>query len=232
MPRAFTSADVVQHNEGATTALIDPGVGLTSPAVGGNGGVLAIFVAQVLAPPAQWHMVASGTAAPGTPLLGIMCRADLPEGDQSWAFQAVSGTGTGWAWVAEEWTNLSYAPLLGGTETVGLLSATFRSTGTTGTWDAPYAVGIAACGMLSGTGSAVWPTTPPTWSNGFVETDVVSAGTGATNGDVMIRVARRYGDLGDTGGWETTCTFGAAQTGRTVYACMAAFRAESLLGDI
>jgi hypothetical protein len=232
MPRQFTSADVVQHNSEATgaTAVTDPGVGLSNPAIEGNGGFAVVFAANILSAAEQWHMVAQSPDP--NPSLGIFCRADLPPSDQSWVFSAFNIT-TYWTWLAEEWTNLSYAPLLAYSSTAASVTPASKSTGTTGTWDAPYALGIAAVGIWNSaaTGGSTWPTWSA-WSNGFTETDVLSHGTGTAQGDLELHVARCYGALNDTGGWESTVTFTGSMTGKNVYGCLAVFRAESLLGDI
>jgi hypothetical protein len=228
MPRAFTSADVVQSDPGTALSATNPGIALPNPAVGGNGGVVLLAAAGVIEKPEQWDMVIGvGLTDTSTPQLMILCRADLPDADQSWTFLPVGGAGvTNWAWVAEEWTNLSYAPLLATAFTGATTAPTSISSGTTGTWDWPYAVGIAVVSLVHGTsGAFTWPSSV-SWSNGFTETDVVTLGSGGTALDTQLRVARKYGTLSDAGGWETTALFTDATTNKTVRACIAVFRAE------
>lgn len=232
MGRAFTSGDVVQTSGGATTgvAVANPSTALPNPASEGNGGFIVVCAQSIIDPPEQWHRVAASGAPVTQPQLGIMCRADLPAGDQSWFFQVAAGFTTYWTWLTEEWTNLSNAPLLAASSATAAQGVSSISTGSTGSWDAPYAVGIAAVGLIVGnTEGLAWPTV--SWSNGFTETDVFTRGTGTTMSDMQLRVARQYGTLGDTGSWETTATFTGSMGTKNVYACLAAFRAESYPGE-
>jgi hypothetical protein len=231
MPRAFTSADVVQADTGADVGATAPTISM-APTAEGNGGIIVISAQNVLAPPSQWHTLAAAGLSDVNVMLGIMCRADLPPGETTWVFNSVGGVSGNWTWIAEEWTNLSYAPMLGSARTNQLTSVGSISTGTTGTWDSTnYAVGIAAMWIYGASGApAGWPTC--TWSNGFTETDVLTIGTGSNIGDQELHVARRYGEAGDTGAWETTCTFHTTMTTKAAHACLAVLRAESLLGDI
>lgn len=225
MARAFTSADVVQSASGQVALATDPGVALPNPAAEGNGGVIVLGSGTQAAVPDQWHLAAVGGAGSALVLM-IMCRADLPAGDQSWSFPALAGN-VNWCWVAEEWTNLSFAPLATSARTSGALAPTSVSTGTTAAFDAPYAVGIAAVLLTTaGTGGNVWPSVSG-WTNGFVQTDELAVGTGAGAAEDKLWIARYYGTAGETGPWETTATFsGAATTGKTAYSCIAVFRAE------
>lgn len=231
MPRAFTAADVIQSNSGVSSvAVTDPGVALSSPAVEGRSGLIVMGAQTVIAAPQQWDIVAGSGAAAGSPQLGVMVRAGLPDGDQSWAFQALGGTSTYWSWLAEEWTNISYAPLLGTANTSTIkdpASATY-TIGPTGSWSAPYAVGIAALFMLvaiqSGDTPTLWPSV--SWSDGFTETDVLTRGDGTTSSDMQLRVARRYGTLDDAGAWSTTATFDALTNSKNCYGVLAVLRAE------
>lgn len=226
MSRNFIAEDVVQSASAQLAATATPGVALTSPAVEGNAGIIVMGPQSLINAPEQWDMLA--TAGTGGVTLAIMCRACLPDGDQAWTFTPTGGTPR-WTWLAEEWTNVSYAPIAAvPASTSGLIAPTSASTGTTGTTDVPYVACIAAVQILA-TGGSAWPTVA--WSNGFVETDVLSVGTGAVNGDVMLRVARYYGGLNETGGWETTATFTGSMTSKTVHACIVALRAQSYEGE-
>jgi hypothetical protein len=233
MVRAFSTADVLQHNTGAVGGQTDPTatVALPNPAIGGNSGLIIMGAQTFLAPPEQWHMAAGAGAADTSVQMGVMIRPDLPSGDQSWGFATSSGAAANWLWVVEEWTNISYAPLHGSARTHTSVGAASISTGTTPSFTAPYVVGIAVVFMQGGTNAAVW--SPVTWSNSFTETDVVSIGTGQASGDFQLRVARRYGTLDEAGPWETTCTFtNGADSGKVFYACLAVFRAEYHEGEI
>lgn len=231
MPRAFTTADVVQHTTGQISVLADPGVALPNPVVEGNCGVLVIVGATQLDSPANWHILArSGTASTIAVQLGIMCRADLPAGEQSWPIQALAGTATNFAWVAEEWTNVSYAPLQGFVNAAGAGGVSSLATGSTGSFDAPYVAGIAAAAVIDGPGTgAAWPTA--SFSNSFTITDTLQVGTGAASNDLKLWVARRYGTLNDTGPWDTTVTFTGTMTSRSAYGCLAVLRAENYVGE-
>jgi hypothetical protein len=246
MPRAFTSADILQSVPDTAAVVVDPGVDLPFQVGAGRGGIIVMGGATILDKPSQWHYaVSAGTNDPKPAQLAIMCRADLPGGEQSWPFSAFLGASTNWAWVVEEWANLSFAPLVTAARTPNT-SGTFQgasiSTGTTGTWDAgTYVVGIAAVLLLNGNNQgSVWPSSV-SWSNGFVETDVLSignnsdwgaAGSGPNWNDLQLRVARRYGTAGETGPWETTASFTGAMTNKNEFAALAIFRAESHVGDI
>jgi hypothetical protein len=232
MARAFTSADVVQTTSGATTgvAVANPSTTLPNPATGGNGGIIVMCAQSIIDPPEQWDRVAASGTPVSQPQLGIMCRADLPDGDQSWFFQVAAGFTTYWTWLVEEWTNLSYAPLLAASSAAAAQGVSSISTGTTAGWSSSYAVGIAAVGLIVGNAEGlVWPTV--SWSNGFTETDVMQRGTGTATSDMQLRIARRYGALNDTGAWETTATFTGSMGTKNAYACLAAFRAESYPGE-
>lgn len=199
----------------------------------GRGGIVVLGAQTVITPPEQWDIVAwSGTSTSYAQLVSIMCRADLPAGETTWSFSTIDGSNGSWAWVVEEWTNLSFAPIAADSgQTTLVVDPTSISSGSTGTTEAPYVMLVAAALLQGGSTAAVWPASA-SWSNGFTETDVVTLGTGQAAGDLQLRVARYYGTLGEVGPWSTTCTYPAAQTNKTAYACIAAFRAENWAGDI
>lgn len=245
MARAFTAADVTQHDSGTAGPVEIPGVAFSRAggAVEGRGGLIVMASQTAVLPPYQWDAVVSAGISAGVPNLVIMARPCLPAGDASWEFRAGNspvseGSPPGssdlayWAWIAEEWTNLSYAPLLGSAKTDNLTAGLSSiSTGTTGAWSAPYAAGIAAAALIGSASSTAWPTSA-SWSNGFTETDVISLGAGSAATDVQLRVARKYGTLNDAGSWSATCTFTGSMTGIIPFAVLAVFRAEAQLGDI
>lgn len=236
MVRAFTAADVVQHATGTydPPAIDLPAtVSLPGTTSEGTGGLIVMGAMSAVDPPNQWHQVSWAGNVETSPLMSVMVRADFLAGEQSWEFMPSPGSGPSWAWVVEEWTNLSYAPLLAQSHTNLVSGPASLSTGTTPTWSAPYAVGIAAITIIGGVNAQVW--SPVTWSNSFTETDVVTLGAGNTSGadNLQLRVARRYGTLDETGGWETTITFtNGADAGKVCYACLAVLRAENKQGDI
>jgi hypothetical protein len=235
MPRAFTAADVVQSNSGnipIASAVIDPGVGLTSPAAEGNSGIAVVYAGGSGGdPPEQWDMVADGGQA-ALWVVGIGCRVCLAASEQDWEFRAFGGLATSWAWVAEEWTNISFAPLLGTAGVDTAANPASMTLGPTASWDATdYAVGIAAVLISNGTaGGSVWPSV--SWSDGFVETDVLTQGTGAAVADHQLRIARRYGTDAETGAWQTTATFTGAMTNKSGFGALAVFRAEYREGEV
>lgn len=236
MPRAFSSGDVVQHSANALNAA-DPGVSVANPTTEGNSGVIMMMVASLLASPEQWDIVASSGPVANSPQAGVMCRACTLSGEQTWAFSSTSGLATNFAWVAEEWTNLSFAPLLSmPTDQTGVQPpANLTAIGPSGTWDATeYAVGIAIVGLISAaTDGITWPTVA--WSGGFTETDVLAVGTGDTANDVKLHVARRYGTAGETGPWTAGVTLAGgwadATTNKTAYSALAIFRAAHFVGE-
>jgi|SRR5829696_7067078 len=231
MVRAFTPADVVQSVPGTASLQPSVTVSLTNPAVEGRGGLIVMAAQLQLAPPEQWHTAAGSGSSDDIHLLKILARPDLLAGEQSWGFATDNASQATWAWIIEEWTNVSFAPLQPSARTLQTTSPAAISTGTTDTFNAPYVVGVAAVMLTGAPTGPVWPTSC-TWSNGFTETEVQSVGTGQGGTDLQLRVARRYGTLNDTGGWETTATFNATQTNRLAYACLATFRSEYQLGDI
>lgn len=231
MPRAFTSADVVQANPGSAAAQITVNPALTNPAVEGRCGLLMMAAGGPINPPELWH-TAAGAGAPGTKQVGVFCRAHLADQEQSWQLSHIA-TGTNWVWLIEEWKNVSYAALadLGSGSAAGVGGVASLSSGNTGTFDDPYVVGIAVAAIINGSGTSPWSAV--NWSNSFVETDVVNVGDGTAAGDIQLRVARRYGTFNETGPWETTATWtGGAQTNKTQYVALAVFRAENYAGDI
>lgn len=238
MPRAFTSADVVQGTDGQPGALATVTVSLPSPGTAMNSGVLVLGAQTDVSAPRQWHPVARSGFVVGNYSLAVMCRPNLLDGDQSWDFQtnssdAVNAGGVAfWLWRVEEWLNVSPTADLGSAATFNATpSLASISTGTTDTWDsAEYAVGIAAVLMLGNAGGAVFPTVG-SWSNGFTETNMLSDGDGSAGDDLRLWVARKYGAAGDPGGWETTATFSGTVTGKTPMACLGVLRAEHFVGE-
>lgn len=236
MPRAFTSADMVQGADGTPGPASAGNVALPGVGTEGNSGLIVMCAQTDIAPPQQWHSSAvSGTSSIAR-ILSILIRPDLADGDQSWTFPPASVGTPVWLWRVEEWTNFSFAAELGSARTTNVsFGLTSISTGTTGTWDgAEYALGIAAVGML-GSDPAVSAADFPSvtgWSNGFTETTVLQQGPGGSgNADLKLWVARKYGAAGDTGAWETTATFSAAAAGKIPWACIAVFRAEHFVGE-
>lgn len=230
MPRAFTPADVIQANANTAISVTAPPISL-SPTVEGHCGIMVLAAHQALNPPEQWDDVTGASIDDTTKMVAILCRADLPAGETTWPFSSIAGA-VNWVWVAEEWANVSFAPILGWARTNQLASVSSISTGTTDSWSSTdYAVGLAVMWIYGSAGAtAGWPTV--TWSNNFIETDVLTIGDGTALGDMQLRVARRYGTAGETGPWETTCTFtDGTQTSKAAHACLAVFRAEYFVGE-
>lgn len=232
--RAFTDADLVQPPDDGTSATTTSpsGLALAAGSTEGNAGILVLGAQTQIVSPDFWHIAAqSGTSAAAVQL-AVLCRADLFAGETTWPFVAVGGSPATWAWSAQEWTNVSFAAF----ETAspaGTLATNPASisTGTTGPFTTEYVMGVAAVLVQGSATSTVW--SAGTWSNGFTETDVMSAGTGQNALDLQLRVARLYSGQNDAGSWESTFTFsGGAQTGKVAYACLAVFRAESWDTDV
>lgn len=232
MARAFTSADILQHADGSDSIATSPTtLALPSASTEGNGGLIVMGVLNVLTPPEQWDMSAgAGVSATSGYQLGIMCRADLPPGETSWPFTVLGSGSSYWVWVVEEWANLSFAPLGASAQTNLATNPATISTGTTGSAEPAFYVAVAAVFLTGGASSGVWPASV-TWSNGFTETNVISIGTGVGAQSLQLRIARKYETDVSTGTWETTADFGATQTNKTAYACIAVFRAESYPGE-
>lgn len=231
MSRAFTSADILHQDSntipgGAT----DPGIAFTTPATAGNSGIIVVGAGTQVNPPEQWHYAGqAGAAAYGATQIAVLSRPDLLTGETSWALPTLAGTPK-WAWIAEEWTNISYAPQQGSSGSGQLSAPASAATGSTGAFTAEYVAGIAALLVYGGVNAAVWSAV--TWDNGFTETDVLSCGTGTGGGDIQVRVARRYGTRNDAGPWSTTATFtGGTQTGKLGYICLAVLAAERYVGE-
>jgi hypothetical protein len=240
MPRAFIPSDVLQSTTGfspATTAT--PGVSLPNPATEGSAGFVVIGSQGQVTPPWEWHEAALSGISAGVNELAILIRPDLEDQEQSWVFNAgaapvptgVSGSSAFWAWLVEEWANVSYAPMQGSASAVNSTGGVSSlSIGPTGSFTAQYVIGVAAVMILGSASSTAWPT-GASWSGGFTETDVVSEGTGTTANDIQLRIARQYGTLNDAGPWSTTCTFTGSMTGLTPWGAMAVFQAEDFDSD-
>jgi len=235
MARAFTSDDTVQSVPGSDTATttVSPTLSATRD---GSGGIIIMGALATIGSPPNWHFAGWGASvAYSSRLVAVMCRADLPAGETTWPFVVSDGsTLASWVWVAEEWTNLSYAPLASQSTGTGLTgSPTALTAGPSDTFTAEYVVGIAAL-MVGGSAGATSPFSTVTWSSGWTETDVVTVGTGQNpvTADIQLRVARRYGTQDETGPWSVTATFdGGTQTGKTSGLCMAVLRAENFDSD-
>lgn len=233
MARAFTSADIVQVDSGTTVSSADAGIGLPAGSTEGTCGIAVVGVIVNLGPPERWHFAAASGITAAAQQFGIFCRADLPAGESSWAFGTANGSLATWLWLAEEWTNVSFAPVAG---TSGILTAPLGATsftaGPTGSFEgSPYVVGIAAVFIQSSALSdATWPSV--SWSDSFVETDVISLGDGLGTNDLQLRVARRYATTVDAGPWTTTATYTGSMAGKRSFGGLAAFRAENYDTDI
>jgi hypothetical protein len=215
--RPFSDADLIQANAGTAAPASSASVTVPSVTTEGNAGIICMFAGTIVNSPAQWDIVASGSV-----LLAIMCRGDLPAGESSWPFSSAGSTN--WAWTAGEWANVASAPLQSSAPGNFLTGATSISTGSTGSFDAEYVMGIAAFGIISSGGGSAWPSI--SYSGGFTETDTLQVGTGTTSVDLYLAVARQYGTDGDTGPWSCTATFTGSMASKTAYAALAVFRAE------
>jgi hypothetical protein len=223
--RAFTTADVVQSNPGTVTLTSPISVTVPNPTVEGNAGLVVMAAQTLISPPDEWHPAA--TAGVGGVSVAVMLRADLPSaGESSWSFAASAGSPS-WCWLAEEWTNISSVPVQSSAGADGVGADTSLGTGNTSSpFDTQFLMGLAAL-QISSSGGSAWPTVA--WSNGFVETDVVSIGVGSANGDLQLRVARYYGTDSEAGPWSTTATFTGSMTSKTPHICLAVLRAEDTM---
>lgn len=231
MVRAFTAADIVQSVPGTAAGTDAPSPALNIQTVGGRAGIIIVGTPISIDPHANWHFAAWGGADPSLRSLAVMCRTDIPDGEISWTFGTAGGP-SNWCWVAEEWANLSYAPVVGWwNDTAGAPNPATYTLGPTNDWGTvPYVVAVAALLLINGTtGGTVWPSV--SWSDGFVTTDTQSIGTGTTSNDVRLLIARRYGTLNEAGPWSTTATLTGAMTNKTVYGAHAVFRAENYVGE-
>lgn len=242
MVRAFTPADVTHHNEATVLATESPAVGFTRGAVEGRGGIVVLGAQSTLNAPFQWDPAVFSGFGAGANMLLIMSRPWLLDAEQTWTFKASgtaiaesdTGVTANWCWIAEEWDNLA---LVGPHASASNPDATYGkmacSTGTTAALTADYVVGIAAVMVqASDIGSAGFATSA-SWSNSFTETDVLTIGAGTSSQHIQLRVARRYGTLGETGPWETTCTFaGSTMANMASFGALAVFEAARLVGDI
>ena len=73
-------------------------------------------------------------------------------------------------------------------------------------------------------GGAAWPSV--SYDNSFTETDSQQSGTGTSSGDILLKVARRYGADSDAGPWSCTATFTGSMASKTPMAALVVFRAE------
>lgn len=234
MARAFADADIVQDDSGSSSATQAITAQLGAGVQEGNAGIIVLGAANTLDPPEEWHaLAAAGAADNAPPRVMVMCRADLPPGETTWAFPIENDVSSLAAWTVAEWTNVSYAPLVASASQSILVSpsAVSFSADQIGL-DPSYTLAIAAV-MVMGSISATAPWSPASWSNGFLETGVISIGTGQEDASLRLYVARRYGAASETGPWTTTMTFtDGAQTGKTVYGALAVLRAEHYEGEV
>jgi hypothetical protein len=215
--RAFSDDDLIQSNAGS--AVLVSSQDLTVPA-GTSEGTSGIIVAGVQLPivtPDQWHVAASTSGG----LLQMLCRADLPAGESSWTLTAV--TTCNWAWTVAEWGNIAFAPIESTTANLGTGGASSVSTGSTGAFTTQFVMGIAGF-VITSAGGAAWPSV--SYDNSFTETDSQQSGTGTANGDILLKVARRYGTDSDAGPWSCTATFTGSMASKTPMGAMVVFRAE------
>jgi hypothetical protein len=219
--RAFTAADVIQSNPGTVTLTSPISVTVPNPTVEGNAGLVVMTAQTLISPPDQWSVAAD--AGTGGVSVAVMLRPDLPDGESSWPFAALAGS-PNWCWLAEEWTNIASAPIQSSAGADGAGADASLGTGNTSSpFDTQFLMGLAAL-QISSSGGSAWPTVA--WSNGFVETDMVSIGAGSANGDLQLRVARYYGTDSEAGPWSTTATFTGSMTSKTPHICLAVLRAE------
>jgi hypothetical protein len=217
--RAFFDADLIQAGSG--TAALASSASVTVPAgtAEGNTGIICLLAGTVIAAPAQWDLAARDS----TGVLAVMCRGDLPgTGESSWPFTLLGGASGNWAWTCGEWANTAPAPVESSSSATGAGADPSLSTGSTGTFGAQYVMGIAAFGIQSSGGSA-WPSV--SYDSGFTETDSQQVGDGTASGDILLKVARRYGTDSDAGPWSCTATFTGSMTSKTPRAALVVFRA-------
>ena len=233
MVRAFTSGDVVQGKSGSATAVVDAGHSLDAATTAGHCGIIFEMAQTTLDTPAQWDLVIGAGSSDEFWQVGLCLRADLPAGESEWEIRSVGELATQWAWRAEEWSNVSNAPVL----------ATARRNATTeGETNIPLGptsptldtAELAALLVLIGihsTGGAAFPATA-SYTNDFTETHVIQNGDGTGSAHVQLRIARKLLTSPETGPWSTTIDFGAqSMSGKNVYTCMAALRPQRHSGD-
>lgn len=229
MPRAFTDADIVQQNPGNSGPLSAISVTLPAGTTAGKAGLIVVKTSVPLDPPNQWHTAAAGDVTAGG--LYMFCRPDMPEGETSWPFSWAGGAPT-WVWKAEEWSNVSFAPMLGSAAGTGAFAASSIPSGTTGSFDAGPVLAVAAFGILrgGGAGATAWPTVS-SYSNNFVQADDLQFGDGSLSNDLKLWIARYYGPDGTTGPLSCTATLSGTVTGMVSAGVIAVFRAERFVGE-
>jgi hypothetical protein len=215
--RGFSDADLIQSNGGAAALVSSQTLTVPSGSAEGNSGIIVVGVQVPVTTPDQWHIAAS----PSGGLLQVLCRADLPAGESSWTLDGL--TAGGWAWTVAEWANIAFAPIESAVAAAGAGGVSSLSTGSTGTFATEWVMGIAAF-CLQTSGGAVWPSV--SYDNGFTETDSQQSGDGTNAGDVLLKVARRYGTDSETGPWSCTATFTGSMASKTPHAALVVFRAE------
>ena len=215
--RAFSDGDLVQSNGGAAFAVISQDLTVPAGTAEGNTGIIVAGVQSLIITPEQWDVAAISNSQ----LLQVLCRADLPAGESSWTLTGQANES--WAWTVGEWANVASAPV----ETTAVASIASApaslSTGSTGAFSTQFVMGIAAFCVQSA-GGPVWAAV--SYDNGFTETDSQQTGDGTTLGDVLLKVARRYGTDSDTGPWSCTATFTGSMASKSVDAMLAVFRAQ------
>ena len=214
--RPFSDDDQVQANAGSATFVTSQALTVPAGTSEGNNGIIVAGVQLPIISPAQWHP----TVALPSGLLQVLCRADLPAGESSWTLAAV--TNCNWAWTAAEWANGSSAPVEATTTATGTTGLSSLSTGTTATFTTQYVMGIAAF-LMTSSGGAAWPSF--SYDNSFTETDSQQSGDGTANGDLLLKVTRRYGTDSEAGPWSCTATFTGSTATKIPFAALVVFRA-------
>lgn len=234
MPRAFSSDDITKVNSAVTagTAEVDPGASVAAPTTEGRCGVICVYAVTLLAPPEQWHFGAAAGSTDAAPQGAILLRADLPSNETSWVVGAFGGGATFWAWWAAELANVSFAPVLaaGKVNTVAGPASVTATTTTPESAEDTLVIALLALHHSTAGGATAWPAV--SWSNGFVETYVVTRGTGGATNDIELHIALYLTTSPEAGPWSTTATLTGTMTNINASMTMVALRAERYDSDL
>lgn len=236
MAHAFSDADLIQSNSGAFAGTtVTATISLPNPTIEGNTVIVHLRNFTTLALQDQWQMTVSEQTIPA---LQILTRSDVVGGENSWnlilnpSAPPASAGSTFWLWRAEEWTNISYLPVV---STVGAadLSPTvspFTPGSTASFTGESYILAFANISFYKAVAdSQPWPTIT-SLTNGFQVIEYIDFGDGteASGGGLLggrLAVCRFYGTADLDGPLTTTATFSGALTNINTQGVLAVYRA-------
>jgi hypothetical protein len=229
MARAFTDADLIQHDSGTSVSTASVTVSLPNPTTEGNTVLMHLRCFSFAALPDQWDRTVGESAIPA---LQILTRTDVVGGENSWTLTLSpiappSSAGNSiWLWRVEEWANIGYLPVVSTGSAADLSPAASPfSTGSTGSFTGePNWLAFAVISFYKAVAdSQLWPTVTAL-TNGFVLDEYVDFGDGTgAAGTTRLAVCHLYGS-GD-GPITTSATLSGTLTNINAQGVIAVYRA-------